>query len=848
MYNYLYMINYICNILDHANWKRAATIGGALGIVASLPLTASFVAIAGAAASSAILTGGTTFWHQRNLEIQTNKLLPTDRRTSAAFVRALPYHERNQFIELLNCAQFPDLHRKEAAGILQRVDPQMRNALIADLLIVNPDQRLDALRSLCWLQNNARSSVIYDLNTLNLPNISAKVVHTLAFMTSDQRSIFCARIGSIRDKLGQQISINHLFRVLDALSSYDEKIEFLDQYEALVREDMADITRKVMFESFAGFSVPERRSLCHEISFFGPHSKSFELFAVLSSLRQEDRHPSVINALRLDSLLKSSNHDDRVSLLKISVRIPPHEMEEFIGRAREMISCWTPNSSRIRILGTLSNLSPTERRSARSMIPFWMSSETRIALLRNLKDHPRLQEVQNRISFYMGGSRRMAILREIRNPGLLVPGREEGFINRIYRVFDQWRQRYAAPTAAQTIAIREFRAQAPISEDSWQPTYPGSGNFVVNLPYLQAFPFNVAVFLPLVRLQAGAFPPIRYADDNRGIDAGGITRDFVSRLFASLFDREQADRRLPLKSDAQGHFPLLEGTEQQKQKLLEVYQGIGWIYALAWQGHRQIATGVYVHPGFFDMIHSLESAELRDHPESIPSIHQIDSVVYKKLLKSYLKSNCRDRFGVATADREQLDRDIDAFVEHGTLNQYHREVVGIENANELELEQTKAKEIILAAINIAKSMHTTLGDTRWNQMKAQSAQTLNERIQGKLTKQLVLEAFGLNGAGPMGGRSLQQTWVHRYVTELGNGEADKEKLKQFVWAVSGRSSIVTGQAFTISPQQRTDGSFPEFHTCDSAIDIPTYNSYETFKSKLERAINEAVVTGGFGRV
>ena len=241
------------------------------------------------------------------------------------------------------------------------------------------------------------------------------------------------------------------------------------------------------------------------------------------------------------------------------------------------------------------------------------------------------------------------------------------------------------------------------------------------------------------------------------------------------------------------------------------------------------------------MIHSFESNDFEDLPDRILSIDLIEPNVYKKLLKSYLKSSCRHLFGVANADRTQIDHDIDAFVENGTFNQHLIDGEIYATADDL-LQEMKAKESILAAVNIAKSMYTTLGTPGWIQMKAQNAQMLNVNIQGKLTKQLVLEAFRLNN-GVLG--TPQERWVQRYVNELGEGEADREKLKQFVWAISGRSSISSGQFFTINPQAG-NVNLPAFHTCAQQIDIPTYPNYDTFKRKLEDSIAYVVATGNFG--
>jgi len=630
---------------------------------------------------------------------------------------------------------------------------------------------------------------------------------------------------------------------LNQLPNYDEKIEFLDQCEALIQPNMPDIQKQWIFLSLREVDRVERQNFCQRIISFGPHAKSPEFLAQLGQLDRANRWQIATNAFRLNSLfLKSEIPDDLASLLEFSSRIPPAEMEQFISHAREIISIWTPKSSRIKILDELSKLSPAERRSASSMISRWMSSETRIELLKNLHNHPRLQAVQNHISFYMNGTRRVAILRELRDRAVLVSRREERLINRISRYVHRWLPRPAAPIAA----------QAPIREDSWTPVIvrddPLLGSrFLVNLPYLKAFPLNIASSLPLIQMQYPVLPRIKYTAnaegaDDLGIDAGGLTRDFISQLFVSLFDQEQPDRRLPVQSHERGCFPLLEGTDQQKQKLVEVYQGIGWIYALAIQKHSDITTGIHFHQGLFDMMHSLESTDFEYIPDGISSCDFILPDVYQKLLKSYLKSSCRLQFGMANADPVQIDRDIEAFVENGTLNQYHI-LAGIENVDDV-LAPTKAKETILAALNIAKSMHKTLGATRWNQIKAQNAEMLNGNIQGLLTKELVLEAFGLDN-GPAAG--LHAGWVQRYVNELGDGEADRRKLKQFVWAISGKTSISPspGQLFTIRPQVASE-NFPAFHTCTKEIDIPTYPDYDTFKRKLDYVIAYAVATGNFG--
>ena len=134
----------------------------------------------------------------------------------------------------------------------------------------------------------------------------------------------------------------------------------------------------------------------------------------------------------------------------------------------------------------------------------------------------------------------------------------------------------------------QIAAQVTIREDSWaaaiQNDLYGNPHFLVNLPYLKAFPLNMASLLPLVRMQETEFPRIKYTAnaeggvDHVGIDEGGLTRDFISQLFVSLFAREQANRRLPVKSHEEGRFPLLEGTEQEQQRLGDVYgESVGFM-------------------------------------------------------------------------------------------------------------------------------------------------------------------------------------------------------------------------------------------------------------------------------
>ncbi|MBM3183844.1 MAG: hypothetical protein FJZ64_00880 [Chlamydiae bacterium] len=357
--------------------------------------------------------------------------------------------------------------------------------------------------------------------------------------------------------------------------------------------------------------------------------------------------------------------------------------------------------------------------------------------------------------------------------------------------------------------------------------------FQVSYPNLQREPISVLLALQIFRECNLPFPLIRYETrglvDTVGIDVGGITRDFITRIFKSIFE----NRIFPLREDNGSFFPLLEGADGEKKTQISTYQVIGWIYALALRGYQKIQTGQYMHPDLFTMIHALQDAEVQALPDRIEDISQIPERIYKRILKSYLKLQARHLFGPDTADHGVIDRDIDVFVENGTINAYSSAVY--QTRDEL-LEGAQANEGILAVLNIAKSMHKHI---EWFLVERKTPEELEETIQGRLTKECVLRALEKRDGTDTDFQAVKG-YVERYVQE-----ATDEELADFVWAVSGKKSIALGERLYITACVQSE-QLPVFHTCSRQMDIPHYPNYDTFKILMTRSVTEAKASCAFG--
>lgn len=153
------------------------------------------------------------------------------------------------------------------------------------------------------------------------------------------------------------------------------------------------------------------------------------------------------------------------------------------------------------------------------------------------------------------------------------------------------------------------------------------------------------------------------------------------------------------------------------------------------------------------------------------------------------------------------------------------------------------KQMALACTIIAKSMHAHLNNPwDWDDIKG-LADEFATKIEGRLTKEGVLEALQWDGdCGTGTTKDNLIRWIN---------ECDLKDLEMFVMAVTGSTTLSPGRKLTIvlnpTPSVAAAASadaaaavyfkvdLPAYHTCVSEMHMPdNYGSYNNFVSKLER--------------
>lgn len=119
---------------------------------------------------------------------------------------------------------------------------------------------------------------------------------------------------------------------------------------------------------------------------------------------------------------------------------------------------------------------------------------------------------------------------------------------------------------------------------------------------------------------------------------------------------------------------------------------------------------------------------------------------------------------------------------------------------------------------------------RWQEVCQLSGEQLSKQIQGELRKEMLMSKVVSQDQRIKG---YMRQWIQN---------APQKQLVDLVKAATGSTTIGSNQVLLLQPHNNLE-SLCVFHTCVGQIDVPRYATYEIFKSKLEKSIEHALVSG-----
>lgn len=314
-------------------------------------------------------------------------------------------------------------------------------------------------------------------------------------------------------------------------------------------------------------------------------------------------------------------------------------------------------------------------------------------------------------------------------------------------------------------------------------------------------------------IQRHTLPKIKY-NHSDAIDLSGVSKDFISRLFLAFH---------------QPHFPtqtaeigekLLPKCNKKDSDELEMYLTIGKIFGAAFLNYREITTGSHFSDVIFQMIHSLNKEEIETISDDLKS--DIPKKIIDKLLSLRLKSlpnmTKEDVQKILTDEFDELLEDTYAVdSKESFIHEYF-------------------DPILYGTIAIAKGMYAFLGESDWDKIKNQSPQDLQNKIEGSLSKQQILDAiiWRYQPHSHPQKNTMTQRHLIKWINET--VESQPKQLEDFVFCLTGSKTLSNNTKLKVYMYDESQ-KLPLWHTCFNMLDMPnSYENYEMFKNKLETSL------------
>lgn len=330
---------------------------------------------------------------------------------------------------------------------------------------------------------------------------------------------------------------------------------------------------------------------------------------------------------------------------------------------------------------------------------------------------------------------------------------------------------------------------------------------------------------------AGILPTLEYGlphieyTNSPAQDLGGVSRDFVTKIFKSLCDPETGRKLSILKSTDDRFFPKL--SLPCKEVDVCALSAVGALFAACLRGYKTTFIGSHFNPILFNMIYGLFQSlpEMEMTPNQLAEIDPakgMSELIFKKLYTIYTKEYLH-------FTDEQIADTLKGEVPDGWEDFWD------------ESSKEEIVEVIRGTFIIAQSLIAHLKNP-WGYgngiATSSSAEEFRRKIEGVISKEMVLNSLKWNKK-----HEATQGYLIRWIEE-----ASDEMLQKFVETAAGSSSLGPNTELEIRLYSETE-RLPTFHTCSFEIDLPDgYPNYGAFQTKFEQSLEFATVGDGFQNI
>ena len=340
-------------------------------------------------------------------------------------------------------------------------------------------------------------------------------------------------------------------------------------------------------------------------------------------------------------------------------------------------------------------------------------------------------------------------------------------------------------------------------------------------------PKSLLLALSEILLESGCFPFIKHGDTDT-IDAGGVSRDFISRLFAALFGEDQT--ALPYhQSDG-----LIWPSVNDDPNMQDLYEAVGMIFAHCIFGYEIIKTGAFFDPTLFKILAVKKNIANPDN-EKIRKF-----LILKNIDLDVMKLTFDEDLGVPNLDLSTQEKvcgllgDFSISFEKAFSTQETRKVLRenileqLSDENPIDINRLKAASYILSG------MKKCLTQDQQDLIESFSPEELQVNIQGELNKDLIKQRLRWNSlTNVQEAVNTLKVFLSKWLDD-----SDLERLKKFVFFVTGSFALGKQEIEIKIDLSKQHSDLPISHTCGPILDLPAYQTQEIFNAKFNRAVDE----------